>query len=460
MNITLEKTGDLTADIKLLVEPEDYKDQVTAEIKKQAKNASLPGFRPGKVPFQMVRKMIGKSVVIDHMNKLVSQSLHEYIMEEKLDILGDPMPKDKKTEDDFDPKGESSMEFTFEVGMAPEFDVNLKIKKAPVKYEVKIDDDFLDKEVKIYRDRFGEVSNPEEVEEGDTIFGKLFEVDEKGEAVEGGFEQMLPLSPNRIEQEEIFKPFVGAKLESVHDFNVFDIEEDPEALSKILFIETDVLAQLKEKTIKFEIKRLNRVQLAEINAEFFNKVAETLKWEVAEEEEMDEATFREKLKEELTNNLSESTRVRYQNDLTEALIKQHELSFPDEFLKKWLLATNNERTEEQVEAEYDSFTESLTWTLIEGKLIEQFDVKLEDDELDIVMKKALRRNLAMSMGMDPDENMLNSYLQHAKNDKEFMNRMVRQAITENVFAKLSEELTPKTKDIDATAFVDMINAER
>jgi len=184
LNITLEEKENLTADIVLHLASEDYKDQVVSELKKLAKKASLPGFRPGKVPVQVVRKMYGTSVVIEEINKLVSQSLQNYIEENELDILGDPIPQGQKSEEDFDPEGNKDMEFVFEVGLAPSFEVDLNLPELPPYYEVEIDDKFLEKELNIYREHFGETSNPEEYKKGDIVFGKVFEVDENGEAIE------------------------------------------------------------------------------------------------------------------------------------------------------------------------------------------------------------------------------------------------------------------------------------
>ncbi len=449
----------MTADIVLHLESEDYKGQVVSELKKLAKKASLPGFRPGKVPVQVVRKMYGTSVVIEEINKLVSQSLQNYIEENELDILGDPIPQGQKSEEDFDPEGNKDMEFVFEVGLAPSFEVDLNLPELPPYYEVEIDGKFLEKELNIYREHFGETSNPEEYKKGDIVFGKVFEVDEKGEAIEGGFEKMLPLNPKRVENEEVFKPFEGAKLEDIFDFDTSIIGEDKRSLKNTLFIEEDEAEQMLDKKLKIQVKRLNRVEKAEMDEVFFKKVLENLKINVEEEDELSEELIKEKMGKNLKGDFQEIAKNRFKNKLVEALIDHHPLEFPDEFLQKWLLKTGEEeKTEESVKEEYPKFTKDLTYTLIEGKLISKYDIKLEEEEVDKTLRKNLRQSLAMS-GMPADDQMLESYLQYARQDQNTMNRMVRTSLTEKVTDRLAEEFSPKKTPIDASTFMDKTKKE-
>ena len=454
MNIKLEETGPLTADLILTVESADYKDQVKATLKEQAKKASLPGFRPGKVPLAVVRKMVGTSVVIEELNKIVAQSVQSFIEEEKLEVLGDPLPKDQKKEEDFDPKAEKDMTFTFELGLAPEFEVNLELSDIPPQYQVEIDEAYLDKELNIYKEHFGETSTPEEFELGDIVFGKVFEADENGEPLEGGFDQMIPLNPKRIENEEFFKAFEGGKIDSVFDFDAKKISEDPGELKSILFQNEDVIEKLLDANLKVEIKRLNRVKPAEINEEFLKKLTESMKWELEEEQDMTEELARKKMAETLEAQFNDAAKNRFKNKLVEALIKQHELEFPDEFLKKWLQATNEEATEESVEKDYPKFSDDLTYTLIEGKLIEKFDIKVENEDVEKTLRSSLEQNLVRS-GMPVDDNMMNTYLDYARKDRDTMNRMFRTALTNNVLDKMVEEFNPEISLINATDFIEL-----
>ncbi|MCI4670087.1 MAG: hypothetical protein MRZ79_18260 [Bacteroidia bacterium] len=454
MNITLEETGKLTADLKVLVHADDYKEQVKSELKKQAKKASIPGFRPGKVPVQVVRNMVGLSVVIDELNKIVAESVQKYIEEENLDLLGDPLPKNLKTEADYDPKAEKDMEFVFEVGMAPSFEVDLELPKLPEMYQVEIDEKFLEKEFNLYQEHFGETSTPEEFEKGDIVFGRAYEVDENGEELEGGFSQMFPLNPKRIEKDKVFKKFKGAKLEDSFDFNIKDVSKDKDELKRILFLEEDAIEALLEKNVKYQIKRLNRVAPAEVNEEFLKKVADNQKLEFGEEEEITEDGVKAKMSESLEKSLNDIAKTRFKNKLSESLIEHHVLEYPDEFLKKWLKATNKESTEESIESEYPKFSKDLTYTLIESQLIKKYDIKVEEDEVNETLKNTLTQNI-MQSGQPVDENMLESYMQYAKQDQNTMNRIFRTALTNNVLNKLVDEFNPELTLIKASEFVEL-----
>ncbi len=278
MNITQESTGNLTANITVLLSPEDYKPQGTEELKKQAKKASMPGFRPGKVPFGLVRKMVGMPVLIEEVNKIVSKALSDYLRDEEINLLGDPMPNTQKTEDDFDVNCEKELDFVFEVGLAPQIEVDYKLKKKPTKYNISIDDAFLSEQIENFKDRFGEVSNPEEVAKGDIMYGRIHEVDGEGNAVEGGFDKMIALNPDRVESKSFFKPYIGKKVDEVFDLDVFKIAKKHADVAEVLFMQEDELKELKGKAMKMELKKINRVETAEMNEEFFGKVAASLQW--------------------------------------------------------------------------------------------------------------------------------------------------------------------------------------
>ncbi|MCB0843035.1 MAG: trigger factor family protein, partial [Bacteroidetes bacterium] len=225
MNITQVSTGDLTASITILLESADYKGKVNEELKKHAKKASMPGFRPGKVPVGVVKRMVGKSVVIEEVTRSVSDLLSDYIKDNEIKILGDPLPRDRKTEDDFDINCDKDMEFLFDIGLAPEFSLDYSLSAKPPIYEIEIDEAFLNEEIKNYQDRFAEVTNPESVAEGDVIYGRLYEVNEEGEEVEGGYSKMIGINPERVDNKDLFKSFYGKELEYTTDFELFQLGE-------------------------------------------------------------------------------------------------------------------------------------------------------------------------------------------------------------------------------------------
>jgi len=196
LNITHTEIQPLTSEITLHLAPEDYKEQVMKTLKEHAKKANLPGFRPGKVPMGMIKKMVGKSVLIEELNQIIQKELFDYIEKEKLDILGNPIPKDTKSEDYFDLGLNKELEFTFEVGLAPEIELQWDKLEAIEDYEIEIDEEYLEKELENQRERHAEVTNPEEVQEGDIIYGKLEEIDDQEQLVEEGYERMIVLIPH------------------------------------------------------------------------------------------------------------------------------------------------------------------------------------------------------------------------------------------------------------------------
>ena len=219
MKITTEQKDALNSMLHVHVTPEDYKGQVDEQVKKYARQAKMPGFRPGKVPKGMVRKMLGLGVVMEEVSKAVSQAISEHIRDNKLQVLGDPMPTEMKGEDAFDLECTKDIDFEFELGLAPEFELNLELKDPVKVFEVEIDDKILDKEIHDQRDRHGELIYPENVEMGDIVFGKLTV---KGQEEADG--KLIVVNENRfpekVNAKKVFKPILGKKVDDIIDFDM------------------------------------------------------------------------------------------------------------------------------------------------------------------------------------------------------------------------------------------------
>jgi len=461
LEITREQTGKLTADILVRIEPADYKPQVDAELKKQAKKANMPGFRPGKVPVGVIRRMVGRAVVIETVQDVVSQALSDYLREQELNLVGNPMPKSAKQEEDFPADADQPMDFDFEIGLAPEIELDYNLPDLPVKYDLEVDDAYLDQEINSYRERFGGVTQPEKVAEGDVFYGKLYEVDSEGNYIEGSFQQMVPLNPARIEAPAFFEQFEGAEIDDVREIDLKQISEDPQEIAKLLFIDEDQVPGLFEKSLKLEVKRINRMGIAEMDAEFFARMTEELEWEDVTPEDMDEASFREKMRETLAEQLQEHPRWDYLGKLREKMMEHHPIELPDEFLKSWLLKQDEKRTPEQVEEEYPKFAESQSWSLIVDEIMRQNpEMKIEQDELIAQMRKDLRRMLGgMGQQLSPDQET--QYLQMMMENEEMVQNSYSRLITERVFEYLEEKVPPQeTEPITATAYFEMKEQDR
>ncbi|MDX2246311.1 MAG: trigger factor family protein [Bacteroidia bacterium] len=458
MNITLEKTGDLTSEIKIHLLSDDYKTKVEEELKRQARKAVVPGFRPGKVPLGMVRKMVGKAVVIDEVTKAFSKSLSDYIEEQKLNILGEPLVKDELQEEDIDLNCEKEVELTFEVGFAPDFELNTNLENRVKKYDIQVDDVMINSEIESLQDRYADVSNPEVVAPKDVIYGKLFETDENGDALSEGFEKMVALNPERVENQEIFPPFIDKKIGDILPLDIFSLATEEAKVREILFVDADQLEALKDKPLRFEVKRINRLTKAALDEAFFQKVAKANNWEDAESY-TDEASFRAKLTAQIKEEMEESSTWYLQNQMRKALTEVNTLSFPEEFLKKWLLKSNKESKEEDIEKDLPEMLKSLNWTLIVNKVNELYpETKTEMEEVKEDIKVYMKERYAHMEELN-DEKRLDDLVNYTLQNEELLRMHVKRISDKKLFDKLNEIITLESETISATDFSELMKQE-
>lgn len=469
MQITKENTQPLRAEIKIHLDPADYKPQVLTELKKQAKQASMPGFRPGKVPVSVVKKMVGMSVLMDELGKKLNQELTQYIQEEKLQILGEPLPVEDKTSDEFDVNCDKELEFTYEVGLAPEFEVDLSPKKKdiPPLYEIEIDDKALDAEIKQYQERLADVEEVEEAKKGDTIYGRIQDVAEDGTVAEGAFDKMVVLNPARIEKEgPFFKTVVGKKIEDTFSVKLTDISKSTEEIAKITFVDEAELKELEGKDLQFVLKKIQRTSPAKLTPDFFKRVMDINSGkmpeqaEEGEESEVTEAEFKDSIREQLAKQQESQGKQYFYQKIKDALQEVNQLELPDEFLKKWLTISNQGKvSEEEIENQYGDFGDSLRWSLILGKL-EEANPEIAVDREDL--EGEIRRLSNEYSTKDGEENaeLADQYFQYFMQNQELMEMQfgrLRQERQVDYFLKTFE---PKEKKIKLTDFQKMVEKEK
>jgi trigger factor len=391
MNITQENIDELNAVVKVKVGPADYSDKVEQALKTYQKRASMPGFRPGKVPPSLVKKMYGKSVLAEEINRLLSDSIYNYIRENKLDVLGNPLPKEDNNNVDFD--NQKEFEFQFDMALAPQFSLDLSGGKF-TEQKVKTDEKLIDGYVQDMTRRYGKIAPTETAADGDLIYGDFVELDEKGEIVPGGiFKSSTMFLDTPVKDAQ--KVLVGAKAEDKFDLEPSQISENAKDLAAKLGIEQHQAEGLKNK-FRFTVKSINRLIPAELNNELFEKVYGPGAVNSAEE-------FRAKIGEELASMFVRDSETRLRNDITAYLLDKTNLTLPDAFLKRWLVYANEKPvTMEQVEAEYPMYARQLRWQLIENKLIRDNDIKVTQEEVTEHVKNILRGNFA-KYGRNPDE---------------------------------------------------------
>jgi trigger factor len=454
VKVTIEKNESLNGIIKVQVSPEDYRETIQKSFKDYARKANLPGFRPGKVPVGVVKRMMGPSVFADELIRMATEKLFEYIREEKLDLLGNPLPKDKLDPDSLNLDLTDEYEFDFEIGFAPEFELNLQPDGAPVQYKIEVDDSYIEKEIAYNQDRFGKVENPETVEEGDIVFGQLQEVDADGKVVEGGFSHMTVMNPSRIENPAFFQTFFGQKLEESRPVDIFSITDDLEKLSQLLFIEKPDLEGLKGKNLALELRRINRVTPAGIGQELFDKV-------FGEGEVDSEEAFRSRFAEVLKDNLETNARNFYRNQLRDKLLEAHSFDLPEEFLKKFMLSRHDHdhehhhHSQEEIDKEYNGQEKGIRWELIVGKLMDAYpEAKVTDEDV----RASIREAVINDFGKDMDEAQLEEFLNQAMKHDEVRDSHFNKTLNEKVFNTLATHISPEEKTVLASEFEEIIKA--
>ncbi|HET6990767.1 MAG TPA: trigger factor, partial [Bacteroidia bacterium] len=350
------------------------------------------GFRAGKVPSSLVRKMYGKSVLAEEINRILSDSLYKYIQENKLDVLGNPLPKDDNNHVDFD--NQKDFEFQFDMALAPQFSLDLSPSFKFNEFKVKIEDKLIDGYVSDMTRRYGKIAPTDTAADGDLIYGDFVELDEKGEIVPGGiFKSSTMFLDNPVKEDQ--KILVGAKADDKFELTPKQISDNPKDLAAKLGIEQQKAEGLTSK-FRFTVKTINRLIPAELNAELFDKIYGPGVVKTAEE-------FRAKIAEELGSMFARDAEQRLRNDITGELLNKTNLSLPDTFLKRWLVYANEKPvTPEQVDAEYPLYARQLRWQLIENKLIRDNNISVTPDEATEHVKNILRGNFA-KYGRNPDE---------------------------------------------------------
>ena len=356
MNITKEKVDDLNAVIKVQLDQADYQENVDKVLKNHRKNANIPGFRKGHVPMGMIKKQVGVSVMVEEINKILSESLHKFITDEDLNLLGNPLPK-LDEQHTIDWKNQTDFEFSYEVGIAPEFDVDVVSKLKLDYYKIKVADKDVDKYISDVAKRYGKMSNPEVAEADDMVFGKFEELDGEGNVKEGGINHSSVIIIDAVTDKKVQKSLVGAKANDTYEIDPKIVSANPQDQAAAIGVDTTKLDTIISK-FKFTVEKINKIIPAELDQELFDKVyGPGVITDVKE--------FRAKVSDELGKGLSTDADRKLKADIQDKLIEKLKLKLPDNFLKRWIKESNEKPiTVEQVEEEYDNYSKGLQWQLI------------------------------------------------------------------------------------------------
>ena len=446
MKITQSKVKKMMSSITVEVEESDYIGKVDTTLKKYRKDAVIPGFRKGKTPMSIISKQYKVSVVVDEVNKMIQDELYKHITDNKVRVLGSPMPMGSE---EIDWVNSVDFKFEYEIGLAPEFDVKLGNKDSLNYYNITAQDKLVDNYCTDIAKRYGKMSNPEVSEKGDMVFCTISQLDVNGVLMENGISNDATVSIDVIVDKKNQKKFIGLKKDDHLILNVVSVFENKTDLAAMLNISAEELTGLVSEEFQFTVKQVNRLAPSELNPELFAKVYK-------EESIKDVKAFKAKIKEEAENSfIVESDRM-LKNDVVTFFINKTKLKLPDEFLKRWLVKTSEKPlTMEQVEQEYDMYSKSLKWQLIENKILEEHEIKINNEDLLEHTKKMVAFQMKQYGQPSTDEKQLLDISENIlKNDDE-RKKISDQLFDERTLVIYKEIFKLKNKSISYDDFVKL-----
>jgi len=449
MNITRENIDNLNAILTVSIEKNDYEAKVNDVLKNYRKKANIPGFRPGMVPAGLIKKMYGKAALAEEVNKILSNSLNEYIHSENLNILGEPLPnEEKQPKIDWDTQSEYS--FVYDIGMAPEINVVLDKQTTLPYYSILAGEDMVNKQMDAYAGRLGVNKVVESVEEKDTVRGNFVQLDEEGKELEGGISaEKVVIAVDVMKDEAIKASFIGKKAGDILVFDPVKAYENKHELGHMLNISHEEAENISGN-FSFNIIEVLRFEKAELNQELFNQIYGEDSGITTEEE------FKARIATELEENFVYSSDYKFALDSHDALVKKINFDLPEAFLKRWIKVTNEKMTEEQIDADFDAFMLDLKWQLIKDKIVKDNELKITEEDV-----RALARETAMvqfrQYGLNnvSDEH-LDNYASHMLKNEDERRKLVTRKQEEVIVATIKNKVTLDLKETTYDEFNKML----
>ncbi|MCL5245802.1 trigger factor [Cellulophaga sp. 20_2_10] len=435
MNITKEQIDALNAVVKVAVTKEDYQDKVKAILEDYRKQANIPGFRKGHVPMGLIKKQYGKAVLVDEVNKLIQDNLNKYLTEEKLDVLGNPLPKQQ---DDFNWDAEN-LDFEFELGLAPKFEAPIKTKKAITQYKIVADKKMIDEQVDRIGKQYGKLISKTEVSKKDEVTGTF-----SNEAEEIDNKTTIELS--NLKAKKATDALVGKKVGDVVTLKTKGLFKEDYQLSSALGLAADKSADL-DTEVTFTIEEINEREPAEMNQELFDKL-------FAEEKISTVKELRDKIKEDTEKQFEQQSDQKLLNDITENFIENTKFELPTEFLKKWIQVTGEKPlTEEEASAEFEKSEKGLRYQLIEGKIIQENNLQVNFDELKDFAKGFIKSQMAQYGQLNPAEEELDNIAARIMSNQDEVKRLSEQLMSQKLLSLYKEKANLKEKELSYDEFI-------
>lgn len=449
MEITLNKTNSNEGLIKIRLSEGDYQPHVEEKIKDYARKANIKGFRQGKVPTGVIKRMFGKSILVEEINHLLSHKVSDYIRENNLRIIGEPLPNLEKSKG-IDWDTQKDYEFEYQIGMVEDFQYNMTSSAKVKGYRIGVDKKVLDETLQDVRSRFGNTTNPETSAIGDRLFGEL-----TGTGDKSAFKKEYAFIPTDKVAKKEAKKFTNVKVGDAVEFEIANVFDDAEAISNLLDISKEDAAAASG-TYKFTVTSISRSEPAEVNQELFDKV-------FGKDVVKSEDEFLSKVKETIAENYQRETNHFLDHLIEDYFIKNTQVSVPDSFLKTWLKATSNgEITDAVIEKEYDAYVRGLKWDLIKNKIADDNQIKVEADEVrdrakSFIISQFGGPAIAEQLG-DRLDAIAENYLQH-ENGKNFM-RLFNELKSDKILETIKKNISIEEKEVSLDEFKKIVEEHR
>ena len=452
MKVSFENQDKVNGLMTIIVEESDYKEKVEKSLKDYRKQANIPGFRKGMAPMGLIKKQYGEYLKLDAINKVVGEELYKYIKDNKINMLGEPLPSAKQEAQDLEK--EPPYTFYFDIAVAPELKVELTSKDKLPYYDIKVDDATVDKQVDIFASRTGQYVKAEEYQKNDMLKGDLRELDEKGNTKEGGITlEAAVMMPEFIKVEDQRKLFDNAKLGDVIVFNPRKAYPDNDSeIAALLKVKREEVAQ-HEGDFSYQITEISRFEKAEVNQALFDQI-----YGEGEVKSLEE--FRTKIAEGIKEQTVTDCDYKFLLDVRSYLEgKVGKLTFPDETLKRVMLLNNKERGEEFVEKNYEASIQQLTWHLIKEQLVEANKVKIEDKDVREAAKETARIQFAQYGMIQVPEEYVDNYVTEMFKKKENVDAFVDRAVDLKLIESLKKVVTLETKEVTLDEFNKIVEGK-
>jgi trigger factor len=448
MNITRENIDALNAVLKVDIEKADYEKTVADQLKEYRQKAVIPGFRPGKAPDGLIRRKYRIPVLVEEVNKLLTKNLSQYLVDEKLNILGEPLPNEEQQKS-INWETDENFEFAFDIAFAPEINISLDKQNEINFYKIAVSEDMIDKQVEMAQSQLGQNLPDEVIGDKSSVRGNFVQLNDEGEEIENGIraEEGL-IAIDMIKDDEIKNSFIGKKSGDVVVFDPVKAFGNRNEIKYLLKIKQED-ADLLNSNFSFTITEILKFEKAELNEETFKKLYG---------EETDVLTvedFRNRIKTELEGNLMYSSNQKFAIDAHDKLIEQANIVLPEPFLKRWLVAINKELTVEQVENEFDAFIGDLKWQLIKDKISKENEITVSEEEVRAFAIQMARAQYNQYGIYDIPEEQLESFGKRILSKPEESERIYKRLNESKVIGVIKDKVTLLEKEVSQEEYNEM-----